>query len=63
VLIFSSGYFLRALAARWLGLEPRVGKYFPLNTASLSALGHEHYLSQPVIRLWDDTLHLDTWSP
>jgi probable phosphoglycerate mutase len=58
VLLFSSGHFLRMLAARWLGLEPLAGKYFMLGTASLSGLGLEHSLSQPVIRFWDDTRHV-----
>jgi broad specificity phosphatase PhoE len=58
VLLFSSGHFLRVLAARWLGLEPRAGRFFLLSTASLSALSYEHNLSQPAIRLWDDDRHV-----
>jgi probable phosphoglycerate mutase len=59
VLLFSSAHFLRVLAARWLGVEPTFGRFFLLSTASLSALGYEHDLPEPAIRLWDDTRHLD----
>jgi broad specificity phosphatase PhoE len=58
VLLFSSGHFMRVLAARWLGLEPAAGRFFLLSTASLSALSYEHNLSQPAIRLWDDDRHV-----
>ena len=60
VLIFTSGHFMRVLATRWLGLEPTVNcKFFMLSTASLSALGYEHELSRPVIRLWNETRHVE----
>jgi broad specificity phosphatase PhoE len=61
VLLFSSGHFIRVLAARWIGLEPPVNSMsFLLSTASLSAMGYEHGLSQPVIRLWNETHHVCT---
>ena len=59
VLLFSSGHFIRVLAARWLALGPgSAGKYFVLSPSSLSALSYEHNLFHPVIKLWNDDHHV-----
>ena len=58
ILIFSSAHFLRALTARWLGLDAANGKYFLLSTATLSILSYEHTTNEPVIRLWNDDRHV-----
>src|SRR5215471_1688394 len=54
VLLFSSGHIMRVIAASWLALDGSEGRNFVLKPASLSALGYEHTLSSPVIRLWND---------
>ena len=58
VLVFSSGHLLRVLAARWLGLDGALGRYFFLETAAHSILGYQRDLTEPVIRLWNDCRQL-----
>ena len=60
VLLFSSGHFIRVLAACWLGVGASGGRYFLLNPASLSALSYEHNLFRPAVRLWNDDRHVGT---
>ena len=60
VLLFTCRQFTRVLAARWIGLEPiSSSQYLMLNAASLCSLGYEPDRCRPVIRLWNDTSHLD----
>jgi probable phosphoglycerate mutase len=51
VALVAHGHCLRVLAARWLGLEPALGRLFALATGTLSALGTEH--DRPVISAWN----------
>ncbi len=60
VLVVSSAHISRVLAARWLGLPPSGGRCFFLGTASLSLLGYEHDMTEPIVRLWNDQSHLTT---
>ena len=54
VLIFSSAHFLRVFAARWVGLPSEGGAHLVLDTTSISVLGYEHDLTEPVIRRWNE---------
>jgi probable phosphoglycerate mutase len=55
VLIFSSSHFLRVLTARWLEIDPAGGRFFVLNTGTVSILGYEHNQTEPVIQLWNES--------
>lgn len=56
-LLFSSGHFLRMLAARWLGLDPMACSiYLMLDAGSLSLLGVRE--DRPVIWNWNEIHHL-----
>ena len=51
VILFAHGHFLRAFAARWLGLTASQGSIFLLGTATLSHLSW--YRGKPVIKYWN----------
>ncbi len=59
ILIFSHGHFLCFVAASWLGLSAADARFFVLAPTSLSTIGYARGLEQPVIRLWNDTSHLE----
>jgi len=50
-LVFGHGHALRALAARWLGLPVSAGRFYRLDTATVSVLGHER--EQAVLQQWN----------
>jgi broad specificity phosphatase PhoE len=51
VVLFSHGHFLRALGARWISLAAADGARLGLDTATLSALGHER--EERVLWTWN----------
>jgi broad specificity phosphatase PhoE len=50
-LVIGHGHSLRALAARWLGLEVASGRHLQLDTATISVLAYER--ESPVVRHWN----------
>lgn len=50
-LIFGHGHALRVLTARWIGQPAEEGRFFRLDTATVSVLGHER--ETPVLLRWN----------
>lgn len=50
-LVFAHGHSLRALTARWLGLDVSEGRLFALDTSTVSVLGVDR--GTPVVRRWN----------
>ena len=55
--------FAYSLRAGWASVRELGGRYLLLDPASLSAVGYEHNLSRPVIRLWNDDHHVERSMP
>lgn len=58
VLVFAHREILRILIARWIALPALEARRLSLETASVSILGYDHGLDEPVIRLLNDARHL-----
>lgn len=57
VLVFAHRDVLRVVAARWVALPALEARRLYLETASLSVLGYDHDLDEPVIRMLNDSRH------
>ena len=55
VLLFAHGHILRVITARWIDLPALEARRFYIATASVSILGYDHNLNEPVIHLLNDT--------
>ncbi|RUS20037.1 phosphoglycerate mutase protein, partial [Endogone sp. FLAS-F59071] len=58
VLVVAHSHLLRVFISKWLGQPAENGRYMVLDTASLSILGYEHDLTDPVIKALNVTSHL-----
>lgn len=54
VILFGHREILRIFAVRWIGLAPVAARRLLLATASLSVLGYDHDLTEPVVHAWND---------
>lgn len=54
-IVFAHGHSLRALAARWLGLDVSEGRLFALDTSTISMLGVDR--GTQVVRHWNVDPH------
>lgn len=54
VLVFAHGHLLRIFIARWIALPALEARRLYLETASISVLGYDHDLDEPVIHLLND---------
>lgn len=57
VLVFAHRDIVRILIARWIALPALEARRLHLETASLSVLGYDHDLDEPVIRLLNEARH------
>ena len=57
VLVFAHREILRILIVRWIALPALEARRLDLATASVSTLGYDHDLDEPVIRLLNDARH------
>ena len=57
VLVFAHRDILRILIARWIALPALEARRLDLATTSVSTLGYDHGLDEPVIRLLNDARH------
>jgi probable phosphoglycerate mutase len=55
-LAFAHGHLLRAVAARWIGMEVSAGSRFALAAGGIGVLGHER--ETPVLASWNLVLRL-----
>jgi broad specificity phosphatase PhoE len=57
VALFAHGHIFRVLGARWIGLPPRAGANFLLDTATLCVLSF--YRDVPAIRRWNAAITVE----